>query len=164
MRKLRGWLRKQACYVLFPIQRKGLCEFLENYLFQRVFSFRKPKQLTCYIAGPMRGKPFFNFPAFDAAAETLRKFFVIVFNPADFDRERGYDPMTLEETADWNDLMVDFNLKECIQLDVALVLKSDALILLPGWEYSIGVCGEIAIATWFKIPIFEWETLYLQED
>ena len=40
-----------------------------------------------YVAGPMRGIPEFNFPAFFAAADKLRGDGFAVFNPAERDNE-----------------------------------------------------------------------------
>lgn len=42
--------------------------------------------MRVYLAGPMRGLPQFNFPAFDAGAATLEALGHEVFNPADRDR------------------------------------------------------------------------------
>ena len=54
------------------------------------------KPLTVYVAGPMRGKKFFNFPAFDDAKEDLESQGFSVISPADLDRAVGFDPEILD--------------------------------------------------------------------
>lgn len=44
--------------------------------------------MKIYLAGPMRGIPEFNFPAFHAMACRLRAEGNVVFNPAEKDIER----------------------------------------------------------------------------
>lgn len=44
--------------------------------------------MKVYVAGPMRGIPEFNFPAFNLAAKNLRADGHVVFNPAERDNER----------------------------------------------------------------------------
>lgn len=44
--------------------------------------------MRVYLAGPMRGVPHFNFPAFHAAAAELRARGYVVFSPAEADNDR----------------------------------------------------------------------------
>lgn len=104
-----------------------------------------------YIAGPMRGIEYFNFPAFDAAAAELRGAGWDVFSPADKDRERGDEPDPLGENAKHlSYYMVD---------DLAAVARADAVFLLPGWQGSRGASLEFFVAQALSIPCFEYEGL-----
>ena len=95
----------------------------------------------CYLAGPMRGRALFNFPAFDAAAADLRERGLEVISPAEIDREMGFDPEVHDESY-FGDLSI------LIRQDVNAVLATDAVVLLPGWEGSTGARAEIAVARW----------------
>jgi len=103
---------------------------------------------SCYLSGPMRGKPLFNFPAFDAAAKNLRAQGWAVFNPAEADRSRGFDPATdkAHDTAFY------------MGVDLPEVCKCDCVITLPGWEKSEGCDIEFTVARKLKKPIFSYET------
>lgn len=98
---------------------------------------------SCYLAGPMRGYPRFNFDAFDAAAADLRSQGWLVTSPADIDREHGFDPDKHDESyfSDFRDL---------IRRDVEAVLTTDCVVLLPGWDKSVGTRAEMAVATWAR--------------
>jgi hypothetical protein len=50
---------------------------------------KKYKPARVYIAGPMRGIPEFNFPAFDAAARG-RAMGLEIISPAELDRAHGF--------------------------------------------------------------------------
>jgi len=101
-----------------------------------------------YVAGPMRGVPQLNFPAFDAASAWLAEQGYAVFNPAQMDRERGFDVKDLPEDTDWNCIPENFDLKECISEDLKAVQNCDVLVLLPGYEKSMGCAAELAVARW----------------
>lgn len=81
-----------------------------------------------YIAGPMSGLPELNFPAFHAAAASLRAQGHHVENPA----EINADPK-----AQWLD---------CMRMDVARLVTCDAVLMLPGWSKSRGASLEAHIA------------------
>jgi hypothetical protein len=111
----------------------------------------------CYVAGPMRGIPEFNFPAFHAAAAKLRAEGWEVFNPAEKDNERhGTDISKGNVTGD-EDIAAKqhgFNLREALGIDLAYICgKADAIALLPGWETSKGANAERATAVALGLEI-----------
>jgi hypothetical protein len=85
-------------------------------------------KLTIYISGPMTGKPGLNFDAFNAAAAKYRAQGHTVINPA----ELNPDPST-----PW---------VECMKVDIAALLKCNAIKMLPGWCDSRGARLERYIA------------------
>lgn len=101
----------------------------------------KDEPVRCYLAGPMRGKPRFNFDAFDEAAQDLFASGWAVTSPADIDRELGFDP-------DQHDESFFGDIANIIRRDVEAVLEADAVVALPGWEESMGARAEVALARW----------------
>lgn len=108
-----------------------------------------------YIAGPMRGKKWFNFPDFDWAKECLTRAGWEVISPADLDREIGFDVNSLPPDTDWSDVTkLGFDLKAAVQRDVAAILDCDAIFMLHGWSESRGAKAEKAIAEWLGLMVF----------
>lgn len=104
---------------------------------------------TIYIAGPMRGYPLFNFPAFDEAEKLLTEIGWNVINPAELDRQTGFDPVNLPEDYDWQCLdSIGFSLKDAIHRDVEAIKQCDAIYMLKGWKKSTGANAELALAKW----------------
>jgi hypothetical protein len=93
-----------------------------------------------YLAGPMRGLPLYNFPAFDAAEKLLRGQGWEVYNPARADRELdGFDP---ETGANLQPIEV------YLHRDFAAILDGcTAIAMLPEWRKSDGARKEYAFAT-----------------
>jgi len=109
-----------------------------------------------YIAGPMRGIPLFNFPAFYRAAALLQMLGHKPINPAELDQQAGFDPSTLPEDYDWQNLdAIGFSLRDAAKRDlVAIVESATAILLLPGWERSKGARAERAVAEWLGLRVF----------
>lgn len=103
-----------------------------------------------YLAGPMRGYPEFNFPAFHEAARTLRSLGHEVFSPAEKDNERhGKDISTGNAAGDVEKAVKEhgFSLRVALGDDLAWICaEAEAIALLPGWEKSSGVAAEWATA------------------
>ena len=107
--------------------------------------------MKIYLAGPMRGKPNFNFPAFDYAAAKLRQEGHRVFSPAERDRgaygaDFGKDNATGDEMgADGKDVLT--MRRECFLADTTYICReAEAVAFLPGWEGSKGAVAEAALA------------------
>lgn len=91
-----------------------------------------------YIAGPMRGRELFNFPAFFMAAIQLRSVGLEPINPAEYDMALGMDPGKPMEDQGWTR-------EECLQRDFKLIGSCHWIALLDGWEKSDGVRRELKV-------------------
>lgn len=92
---------------------------------------------TVYIAGPMTGLSDLNFPAFHAAAATLRAQGHEVVNPAEINPD---------QTMPW---------LECMRRDLAALVFCEAIYLLPGWERSNGATLEHHVAKRLGLEIWQ---------
>lgn len=102
-----------------------------------------------YIAGPMSGHYGFNFHMFDRAAADLESKGFAVINPAQMDREIGFDP--------YRDKADEAFLHDAMIRDTdAIIHKATAMAMLPGWEQSTGAKAEFALARWKHIPVYSW--------
>jgi hypothetical protein len=104
-----------------------------------------------YIAGPMRGLPFYNFPAFDSAAAKFRASGWEVISPAEMDRSRGFN-----EAVDVPD--GEF-LKSAILEDLNVISTCTAVAFLPGWERSKGALAEKALAEFLGLTLVDADTM-----
>lgn len=103
-----------------------------------------------YIAGPMRGIPEFNFPAFYAAAQKLRDEGHTVFSPAERDNEAHGTDISSGNRAGSEEQAVQehgFSLRKALADDTNyLCLHADTIAMLPGWENSKGAKAELALS------------------
>ncbi len=105
-------------------------------------------KVRAYLAGPMRGIPNFNFPAFAAGAALLRARGYEVFSPAERDENR-HNPRMFEGTGDITKIegVGGFSLREVLGADLEWIGKfADYVVVLPGWELSKGARAEVALA------------------
>lgn len=110
--------------------------------------------MKVYLAGPMRRRPAFNFPAFHAAAEALRSLGHEVFNPAEADENNGFDPTGMTGHEDLSHL--GFSLRDALGADLAYICKhADAVVVLPEWGTSSGANAEVATAKALGLPVIE---------
>lgn len=113
--------------------------------------------MNIYLAGPMRGYAHFNFPAFFAAAEMLRKQGYKVFNPAERDVKKYGDKVSSSPTGNVKTAQkaVGFSLREALAADTQYIcMDADAIALLPGWKQSKGACAEYALSVALGHKIF----------
>jgi hypothetical protein len=109
-----------------------------------------------YVAGPMRGYPEFNFPAFRAAAKLLREQGYTVFSPAERDEEvhgeefaSNFPTGSLEDATNQG-----FSLRRALYDDLAFITReADAIYMLKGWEKSAGAQAEWATARALDLDI-----------
>ena len=101
----------------------------------------KPK---VYIAGPMRGLPDFNYPAFRFAASILRAEGWHVENPAEIGEGFGTPEQINADPA---------LLAAVMAADLHALKKCDAVYLLPGWEKSIGAKKELYTALDLRLDL-----------
>lgn len=108
-----------------------------------------------YLAGPMRGLPHFNFPAFNRAAARLRAQGYYVFNPAEADINRG-EEVALNADGDMQRALdAGFNLRDALMEDVTFIIReADAIALLPGWHFSSGASAEYYLAKALGLPAY----------
>src|ERR1035437_1753851 len=104
--------------------------------------------MKIYLAGPMRGLPEFNFPAFRAAAVKLREAGHTVFNPAEKDEERHGTDISKGNTAGSEAVAAaqhGFSLRVALGQDLDWICEhAEGIALLPGWEKSSGAKAEWA--------------------
>ncbi len=118
---------------------------------------------SCYIAGPMRGIPEYNYPAFMAAEAALAALGWKVYNPAVMDieeddedyTERSLEDQKLHDTAS---AARNFATRDLTILVHDLRAENgDAIVLLPGWGNSVGAIAERSVARWVKLRVLTLE-------
>ena len=94
--------------------------------------------MKLYISGPMTGLPNFNYDAFHKMAANLRKAGYEVINPAE-----NFDGDQTKE-------MSEYMRKDCSE-----ILESDQIVVLSGWERSVGATFEVKLAEQCGIPVMK---------
>jgi hypothetical protein len=112
--------------------------------------------VNIYLAGPMTSIEHYNFPAFDLAADFLRGLGHHVFNPADEDRNTGFDAVLLN--SDGTDAESHgFSLREALKADLSWICdNAEAVALLSGFTESKGAMTEFQLANALGIPSGMW--------
>jgi hypothetical protein len=103
-----------------------------------------------YIAGPMRGIPYFNSPEFDRVAGIWRAVGYVkeVCNPCDHDRDVYGPEIFNSPTGDVADIAhLGFDHVETLLWDLDWIArKATTIVCLPGWRASTGATAEVALA------------------
>lgn len=114
--------------------------------------------MKVYLAGPMRGYPEFNFPAFFAAEDRLWRFDHDVQNPAREDTDSGFEWRGLEGTTEELET-AGFDLADALGGDLEWICKhADCVAVLEGWEGSKGATAEVATALALGKPVYRAPT------
>lgn len=109
------------------------------------------KSKVVYVAGAMRKKQWFNFPAFDAARDRLVRLGFGVLSPADMDRAEGFCPYKYadklgipSDEIDWSVIPATFDLDAATERDNETIDKADAIYVIhDGIAESRGGMAEI---------------------
>lgn len=91
--------------------------------------------MRIYIAGPMTGMVDSNYPNFAKAESILHLLGYSVANPTSVDDGRVHE---------WEWYM---------ERTLPLVVRSDGLARLPGWDNSKGAQAEVRLAKMLRIPV-----------
>jgi len=100
-----------------------------------------------YLAGPMRGLPLSNFPAFSTASHVLRSRGFKILSPAEKDIKAGFDvsrPVSEQK----------FDMGAAFRWDFKAVVDSNGIILMPGWEHSTGAKAERLVAQLCELEVY----------
>lgn len=109
--------------------------------------------IRVYVAGPMRGIPHYNYPAFDKARDELLERGFGVVSPADMDRQCGFDAMELPADSDWSDYPAGMCEGDVVRRCVNALLTCEMIYMLPGWRFSKGATAERAVALWRDMEV-----------
>ena len=93
-----------------------------------------------YVSGPMTGIEDSNAPAFYEAAVSLRK--------------QGYAVCSPTETSEF--LGKGLGHSQYLRFDFERLLEADFVVVLDGWETSLGALVEILMATRMRLGCYAW--------
>jgi hypothetical protein len=88
----------------------------------------------------MKGYPQSNYPLFHEVTSWLRQAGHTVYNPAEFTHEEEIFPIR----------------KAFASYCKFICEEAEAIVLLPGYEKSLGAGAELALAKNCKLEIIEW--------
>ena len=115
----------------------------------KVPSIKDINRRRIYIAGPMRGRPAFNYPAFNEAEKYLTAAGWLVENPVRIGEKFGTPEQINGDPA---------LLARLMKTELEVVRSCDAIFLLPGWEKSEGARNELvhAITAGQDVYVCDW--------
>jgi len=111
-----------------------------------------------YIAGPMRGIPYYNVPLFDKVASELLSSGAVVINPVARDRDAGFDVYQCSDDHDWSTFPKQLDRKAVAKRSILDVAEADEVCCLPDWENSQGANSEVMFALFAGLDVWEWGT------
>lgn len=106
-----------------------------------------------YIAGPMRGIPYYNVEEFKKAAKRLRADGWDVISPVERDISNGFDASALGARTHWDKWPSRLHKENTVMHCCLDVIDAEAIYLLNGWEDSTGARAEKAIADWLELEV-----------
>lgn len=103
----------------------------------------RSRHRVIYLSGPMKGYPESNYPLFVRVSGILRDAGHTVYNPSEFKWD-GTDH-------------AQFPIRQAFcAYSRFICLQACTIVLLPGWEKSLGVSAELALARNCKLDIVEF--------
>jgi len=96
----------------------------------------------------MSGYKEWNFPAFYANSDYMRSLGWDVINPAELDKNVGFDPKIATEE------FTEQHFKDAMKRDYRAILDCDAIAFMPGWEKSRGARLERDFASRLGLPMY----------
>lgn len=115
-----------------------------------------------YTAGPMTGKPFFNYPAFREMAAALRKRGKTVISPVELDTPEIAAHAEVSPDGCLEALRKDTGetFGTILARDIILVAdKVDAIAVMNGWRSSKGTKLELFVAYLCGKPVFRYPSM-----
>lgn len=117
-----------------------------------------------YIAGPMRGREYYNADSFNFAYKCLLNAgYDYIINPVAADYDAGFDYYDLPKFQDWNEVPLGFSLELAAARCMHSVSICDEIVLLPGWRESAGAMAEYHTALWLEKDVLSI-SFYKQDD
>ena len=102
--------------------------------------------MRIYLAGPMRGHKWYNFPMFMFHAARLRAYGYDVVNPAELDLAQGIDPYTMPEDFNWESAPPGQFIDDILERDKKAELTCEGIAVFGDWLMSSGAYGEVLCA------------------
>jgi hypothetical protein len=103
-----------------------------------------------YLSGPMAGRPDLNEPAFRRAAKAIsqhpNQLDVIVPHDIEAPSHEGDCPASYAKNGPHSAACY-------LRADLAVMLVADAVVMMPGWEASVGARLELSVAAACGIPV-----------
>lgn len=111
--------------------------------------------MKIYLAGKMRGLPYFGHQAFRDSAAKLRAEGHEVFSPVEHS-ESIYGPEIYTNSPDGDETKAGIDGRVVFAADLAWICgQAEAVALLPGWETSKGAVAERAVAEALGLQVVE---------